>query len=259
MTDLILIDSASGIAMITLNRPESLNALSRALRRMLAEALQQADADSKVKAVILTGAGNRAFSAGLDLHELGDEMKDAGRDEMLDAFEDPARAVAECRKPVIAAINGLALTGGLELMLACDFAIAVDTARFADTHTRLGVTAMWGLSQRLPRAIGAARAKQMSFTGNFIDAQTALSWGLVNRLVPGSDLMAEARALAQDIVSNDAPAVALYKQLINQSMTQGLEQGLSSEQHLSSRFAASRSRDGLDNRQDAVRERGRTQ
>ena len=124
-----------------------------------------------------------------------------------DPAVNPAAAVLACRKPVIGAINGVAITGGFELALACDVLICSSAARFADTHARVGILPTWGLSQRLSRLIGPYRAKELSLTGNFVDASTALAWGLVNHVVPHGELLDLAHRLATDIASNDARAV----------------------------------------------------
>ena len=185
-----------GIAVVTFNRPEAMNALSRALRNALRQAIQALDADAEVKVIVLTGAGERAFTAGLDLKELGIEGLHAAN--ATEPEENPARAVLACSKPIIGAINGVAITGGFEVALACDVLICSINARFADTHARVGITPGWGLSQKLSRAIGPYRAKELSLTGNFLSAQQAYDWGLVNRVVEPADLMTAALDLAQD-------------------------------------------------------------
>ncbi|MFM2020794.1 MAG: hypothetical protein RJB02_502, partial [Pseudomonadota bacterium] len=159
-----------GIAIVTLNRPEAMNALSRALRAELAAAMRAVDADDAVRCVILTGAGERAFTAGLDLKELGTDTSNLGAANATSAEENPVKAIEQCRKPVIGAINGVAITGGFEVAIACDILIASTNARFADTHARVGILPGWGLSQKLSRMIGISRAKQLSFSGNFLDA-----------------------------------------------------------------------------------------
>jgi len=199
MTDLILTEIADGIATVTLNRPEAMNALSKALRHRLYAVMTALDADDAVRAVILTGAGTRAFTAGLDLKELGSQEGALGAANAEGADENPVKAIESCRKPVIGAINGVAITGGFEVALACDVLIASSNARFADTHARVGVVPGWGLSQKLSRMIGISRAKELSFTGNFLDAATAERWGLVNRVVAPESLLAEARRLAADM------------------------------------------------------------
>ena len=192
MTDpLVLTEKEEGVCLVTLNRPDALNALSSALRAALAETLIELSRDSDTEVIILTGAG-RAFTVGLDLKELGGEVDAASTTSSVDLSE----AMDRLPQPVIGAVNGFAITGGFELALMCDFLIASPEARFADTHARVGVVPGWGLSQRLPRLIGINRAKELSLTGNFLDAQTAEAWGLVNRVVPAEQLLPVARSLA---------------------------------------------------------------
>ncbi len=203
--DVVTRTTTDRVATITLNRPEARNALSRDVLRLLSELVVEADADRDVDVIVLTGA-DPAFCAGLDLKELGSgtatgPMPDFSRS---DGTAGPFPAVA---KPVIGAINGVAVTGGLELALACDFLVASDRARFADTHARVGIQPGWGLTVLLPEAVGMRRAREMSATGNFVDATTALAWGLVNHVVPHEDLLASAQGLGRDIVSNDQAAV----------------------------------------------------
>ena len=200
--EVVLYEVADRVATITLNRPEARNALSRAVLRELARAVRQADADDGVDVVILTGA-DPAFSAGIDLKELGA----GGNREMAAAPTEGRGPLPATEKPIIGAINGVAVTGGFEVALACDFLIASERARFADTHARVGIQPGWGLTVLLAEAIGLRRARQMSATGNFIDADTAVQWGLVNQVVAHDDLLPTCRALAADIVSNDQRAV----------------------------------------------------
>ena len=225
-TDLILVGVDNRIATLTLNRPESRNAMSTALLRDLWNAAKAAQADDDVDVLIVTGA-DPTFCAGLDLKELG-----AGAGALLGAAGVPTdtpetgtpkadtpesdSARPETRrpgplprgpKPVIGAINGAAITGGFELALACDFLVASNRARFADTHARVGIQPGWGLTVLLPQAIGLRRAREMSATGNFLDAQTALDWGVVNHVVSHDELIGFTRGLAADIASNDQRAV----------------------------------------------------
>jgi enoyl-CoA hydratase len=230
LTRQIVVSVEDGIAIITLDRPEAMNALSRALRDQLNAALRTCDADPEVRAVVLTGAGDRAFSAGLDRADLPQELADVRDDVATTANTDPATAVARCRLPVIAAVNGLCMTGGLELMLACDFAVASDTARFADTHARLGLVSMWGLSQRLQRAVGSARAKQMSLTGEFVSAPQALSWGLVNEVATPGRLRERALEMARAIAASNREAIMATKRLIDDGEALALPEGLALEQ-----------------------------
>jgi enoyl-CoA hydratase len=210
---MLLIEKADGVATVTMNRPEAMNAMSKALRAALAEAFTALEADDEVRAVVLTGAGERAFTAGLDLKELGAEGTGAANATAPSA--NPVKAMELCGKPVIGAINGVAITGGFELALACDVLIASTNARFADTHARVGIAPGWGLSQKLSRLIGIYRAKELSLTGNFLDAQTALAWGLVNRVVAPDELLPAARKLASDMASIPTEMSRFYKSLID--------------------------------------------
>lgn len=168
---MLLVEKQDGIAVVTLNRPEAMNALSKALRSELYKAMVALDADPEVRVVILTGAGERAFTAGLDLKELGSDAGAMGAANAEGADENPVKAIELCKKPVIGAINGVAITGGFEVALACDVLIASENARFADTHARVGIMPGWGLSQKLSRLIGLYRAKELSLTGNFLSAR----------------------------------------------------------------------------------------
>jgi enoyl-CoA hydratase len=201
--DVVLLAVADRVATITLNRPDARNALSRDVQRLLPALVAEADGRDDVDAIILTGA-DPAFCAGLDLKELG-----SGRLLTTAAHRvtEQARPFPKVAKPLIGAINGVAVTGGLELALNCDFLIASERARFGDTHSRVGVQPGWGLTVLLPQAVGVRRAREMSFTGNFIDAAQALAWGLVNHVVPHGELLPTARRLALDIVGNDQAGV----------------------------------------------------
>ncbi|MFN5645534.1 MAG: enoyl-CoA hydratase, partial [Sphingomonadales bacterium] len=246
-----------GIAIVTLNRPEAMNALSRALRAELAAAMRAVDADDAVRCVILTGAGERAFTAGLDLKELGTDTSNLGAANATSAEENPVKAIEQCRKPVIGAINGVAITGGFEVAIACDILIASTNARFADTHARVGILPGWGLSQKLSRIIGISRAKQLSFSGNFLDAETACAWGLVNSVVPADELMTHAKALARDIASVDSGMVATYKKLIDEGDAMSFGDAMAHEHACSSAANARVSAEEVEARRLAVIERGR--
>lgn len=196
----VLVDVSDRIGTITLNRPEARNALSSEVIRAVPAAIERLDEDHDVDVMILTGT-DPAFCAGLDLRELGDGGTNMGAGTgTRGPF--PART-----KPLIGAINGVAVTGGFELALCCDFLIASENARFADTHARVGVMPGWGLSVLLPQAIGVRRAREMSLTGNYLDAHTAGEWGLVNRVVPHAELLPTVRALAADMIGNDQAGV----------------------------------------------------
>jgi len=178
--DSIVLDIADGIAVATLNRPQQHNALSRELRDNLGLLLRDVERDDRVKVLIITGAGEKSFSAGADLKEF--EVAPLRTHEMgIDSAV--MLAFEALSKPVIAAVNGYAVTGGLEIVVNCDIPIASTNARFADTHARVGVLPGWGLSQYLQALVGPVRARYMAFTGNYVDAQTAKDWGLVLEVV----------------------------------------------------------------------------
>ena len=255
--ELVLVEIDGAVATVTLNRPEAMNALSRAVRRDLAAAMRRLEADTAVRVVILTGAGDRAFTAGLDLKELGNEGLGAANAEAAD--ENPVKAIELLTKPCIGAINGVAITGGFEVALACDVLIASDRARFADTHARVGVMPGWGLSQKLSRLIGPYRARELSLTGNFLDAATANAWGLVNRVVPAAELMATARALAADMATIDPAFSAAYKRLINDGYATTFGEGMAIEAERSTAANSQVSASAVEAARAAVQARGRTQ
>ncbi len=202
--DVVLLEVVERVATITLNRPGQRNALNRAVRRALPAAITRCDEDDDIDVMILTGA-DPAFCAGVDLKEFGagEVQQGEGFAEVGDGRGGFRGALPPHTKPLIGAVNGVAVTGGFEVALNCDFLVASERARFSDTHARVGVMPGWGLTVLLAQRIGVARAKQMSVTGNYIDAQRAYEWGLVNEVVPHEDLLAHCRRLAADIVSND--------------------------------------------------------
>ncbi|MDE2412291.1 MAG: enoyl-CoA hydratase [Sphingomonadales bacterium] len=257
MTLLVTIERDGPVALVTLNRPEAMNALSRELRAQLAGVMKELDGDDRIRAVVLTGAGTRAFTAGLDLKELGVEGLGAANADKPAA--NPVKAIEQCRKPVIGAINGVAITGGFEMALACDVLIASENARFADTHARVGIMPGWGLSQKLSRMIGITRAKELSLSGNFLDARTAAAWGLVNRVVPFDELIPAAKALAADMASADPVMIQAYKALIDDGYALPFREGLALEHERSSARNRAVSGDEVEARRLAVMERGRNQ
>ncbi|MCR2832471.1 enoyl-CoA hydratase [Parerythrobacter lacustris] len=259
MSETVLCEVADGIATVTLNRPDAMNALSKALRHRLFEVMTAVDGDAAVRAVILTGAGERAFTAGLDLKELGSQPGGLGAANAEGADENPVKAIELCRKPVIGAINGVAITGGFEVALACDVLIASTNARFADTHARVGIYPGWGLSQKLSRMIGISRAKELSFTGNFLDAETAKAWGLVNHVVAPDELLPLARKLAADMATIDPAFLANYKRLIDEGYAATFADGLARETRLSSAANAKVTPEDVEARRAAVQQRGRSQ
>lgn len=254
---LVLVTRDDGVATVTLNRPEAMNALSRALRAELAAAMRDLAADQSVRAIVLTGAGARAFTAGLDLKELGADTGNLGAANADGAEENPVKAIELCPQPVIGAINGVAITGGFEVALACDILIASTNARFADTHARVGILPGWGLSQKLSRIVGISRAKELSLTGNFLAADTACDWGLVNRIVAPDELLPVAQALARDIASIDPATVQTYKRLIDDGYAVPFGEALALE-HRTTSAANRRVRAAdVEARRLAVMQRGR--
>jgi enoyl-CoA hydratase len=254
-SSVLLVEKGDGIAQVTLNRPEAMNALSQELRQALTRAFRELAGDAGARVVILTGSG-RAFCAGLDLKELGSQSGPR-----LGAFteKDLIAAIREFPGPVIGAVNGFAITGGFELALACDFLIASSEARFADTHARVGILPGWGLSQKLPRMIGIGRAKELSFTGNYIGAEQALAWGLVNRVVAPAELLVTCQKLASDMLSCDAQSLRGYKQLIDEGYATTFAAGLRLEARASREHAKQITPEIVADRRGAVQERGRRQ
>ena len=253
--ELVLINKREGVAIVTLNRPDALNALSMALRNAIADTFDQLEADPDVQVIILTGAG-RAFTVGLDLKELGGEKPaDAAV-----SSRDLSDAIGALSKPVIGAVNGFAITGGFEIALMCDFLIASPSARFADTHARVGVVPGWGLSQRLPRLIGINRAKELSLTGNYLDAETACAWGLVNRVVPAEELLPTCEALARDIVSTDPVTRGEIRRIMDAGWAATLGEGLELEDTASRAHSKSQVRaEKVAQRRKDIQNRGRVQ
>jgi enoyl-CoA hydratase len=205
-TDLVLVDVADRVATVTLNRPEARNALDSALMQALPEAMREVGEDDDVDVVILTGA-DPAFCAGLDLKELastGGNLDSQGDERSRDWNRTFWRPID---KPVIGAVNGAAITGGLEVALQCDFLVASERAVLGDTHAKVGVIPGGGMSVLLPQRIGFPKAVQMSLTGRFLDAGEALQWGLVTHVVPHDELLSFTAQLAADIVGAQRHAV----------------------------------------------------
>lgn len=252
MSDVILIDVADGIAVVTMHRPDARNALNTELRRAVPATLRELDADPAVRVMILTGS-DPAFCAGLDLKELGA----SGLSADPDATPLPFGALT---KPLIGAVNGAAVTGGFELALGCDLLIASERARFADTHARVGVMPGWGLTVLLPQAIGIRRARQMSFTGNYIDAATALAWGLVNEVVAHDALLDRARELAADMASVPPTGLAAIKDAYRAASAPADEPALAAEASYSRAWArASFDPAALTAARESIQARGREQ
>jgi enoyl-CoA hydratase len=251
---LVLIDKQEGIATVTLNRPTKLNALNRDLRLAFCHAMQQLRAHPEVRAVIITGAG-RAFCVGLDLRELSTGaggIRDEGNVTFISVIED-------MEVPVIAAVNGFAVTGGFEIVLAADMVIAAEEAQFADTHARVGVMPGGGMSARLPRAVGIRKAKELSLTGNYLGARDAERMGLVNRVVPQDQLLTAARELASQIAGANQKIVREMKKLYGQTTGSTLNEALRIEQETFRAFNRQTNPADLEQSREAVMERGRSQ
>ena len=247
-SDILLIDTADRVRTLTLNRPEARNALSSALRKQFFAALRDAEADDTVDVVIFTGA-DPVFCAGLDLKELGDTTE----------LPDISPKWPPMSKPVIGAINGAAVTGGLELALYCDFLIASDRARFADTHARVGLLPTWGLSVRLPQKVGVGMARRMSMTGDYLSATDALRAGLVTEVVPHEQLMPAARAIAASIVGNNQKAVRALLESYHRIDGADTSTGLWMEAESSLAWMRSASGDDIAASRASVMDRGRAQ
>ncbi|MDX1733096.1 MAG: enoyl-CoA hydratase [Halioglobus sp.] len=253
----MLIDREDGYAVLTLNRPESRNALSPQLLTDLCSSFRELARDSSVRAVVLIGAGS-AFCAGLDLKAMGES--EAGLDVFsIHGEHDIVAAMEAFDRPIIVGVNGVAATGGFELALMGDILIASSTARFADTHARVGLAPGWGLSQKLARIIGPSRAREAHFTANFITAEQADAWGLVSRVVDPDELREECCQVARDIVSCVPETVRVYKQMVNDGLQMYLGAGLVMERNVMGPVNRSVSGSAIADRRSGVQERGKKQ
>jgi enoyl-CoA hydratase/carnithine racemase len=226
MNEQIILTIEDSIATITLNRPDKLNAISLTMLEQLENCIAQLENNREVRAVIITGAGDRAFSVGADIKEWERVIADDPL-AMWRAWDRPGHRVfdrlARLHLPTIAAVNGYAFGGGLELALACDLRVASDRAEFALPETKIGTQPGWTGSQRLPALIGAARAKQMIFTGARIKADVAEKWNLVNEVVSHEQVLNRAREIANQIATNAPLAVQFAKTIIDAGAGQGTE------------------------------------
>lgn len=251
---IVLIERDGAVAIVTMNRPDALNALSRALRAELVKTFAELAADESVRVAVLTGAG-RAFTAGVDLKEAGQTGFALGAD---GGDIDLAQGLAAFPWPIIGAINGFAITGGFELALMCDVLLASENAKFADTHARVGIMPGWGLSQKLSRLIGISRAKELSFSGNFIDAETSERWGLVNRVYAADQLLPAAIELAQEMASCDPVLLRNYKRIIDDGFAETFGDGKTLEVARSAEHAAGVTAQSVEAARQAVTARGRS-
>lgn len=260
MSDVLKIEKKGGYAIMTLNRPDAMNALNAPLRQAIADAALELENDPDIRVIILTGAGTRAFTAGLDLKELGSgDGSIGGTVSGSGKASDPVRALGQFSGPIIGAINGVAITGGFEVALAADVLIASENARFADTHARVGIIPGWGLSQKLSRLIGISRAKELSLTGNFLSAEMAERWGLVNRVVAADELLPVCEQLAEDMLSVEPHMLSLYKKLIDDGFGMPFAEAMEHENKTNREGNAAVSAEEIEKRREAVRARGKSQ
>jgi len=223
-----LYEKDAGIATITINRPKALNALNKQAVQEISARLDEAEEDETVKVIVITGAGDKGFCVGLDLKSVKgisavDGMNLSLRGQKL------TKKIEELRKPVIAAINGYALGGGLEMAMSCDLRIASDNARMGQTELNVGLIPGWGGTQRLPRLVGRAMAKELIFTAKMIDANTAKQLGLLNEVVPSDELKSAVKKFAAELLTKPPVGLQLAKQLINSSIETDLTKGLVQE------------------------------
>ena len=239
----IIVEIEDHVALIKLNRPDALNALNQQLVGELCTALEEADANDKVRCIVLTGS-DKAFAAGADIKEMSSmTFADVNTTNLFATVNDRIVAI---RKPIIAAVSGYALGGGCELAMACDFIIASDTAKFGQPEVNLGVIAGIGGSQRLTRFVGKSKAMDMNLTGRFMDAEEAERSGLVSRVVPAKKLMDEATGAAQKIAEKSMIAIRAAKEAVNRSYETTLAEGLLFERRVfHSLFATEDQKEGM--------------
>jgi enoyl-CoA hydratase len=221
----LLFELSDGIARVTVDRPDKLNALNSAVIAELGDAVTRIETDAAVRGVILTGSGQKAFVAGADIAELTAQTPMEGKARSA-AGQQVFRRLERCGKPVIAAINGFALGGGCELAMACHIRIAAEHARFGQPEVKLGIGPGYGGTARLPRLVGKGRALELLLTGGMIDAAEAYRIGLVNRVVPADRLMAEAEALLRTILENGLLAVRACLEAVDAGLETSLDQAL---------------------------------
>ncbi|XP_021774285.1 probable enoyl-CoA hydratase 1, peroxisomal [Chenopodium quinoa] len=217
-------EPTTGIAQVMINRPKSLNSLTRSMMRSLAQAFKSLDADEFVKVIILSGSG-RAFCSGVDLTAAEDVFKG----DVKDVEGDPVAQMERCKKPIIGAISGFAVTAGFEIALACDIIVAAKSTKFIDTHARFGIFPSWGLSQKLSRIIGPNKAREVSLSATPLTAEQAEKLGFVNYVVEVGELMKKAQEIAASIAKNNQDLVLRYKSVINDGLKLSLGDALALE------------------------------
>jgi enoyl-CoA hydratase len=225
MPSTLLFELTDGVARLTVNRPDKLNALNAIVIAELGDAVTRIETDSAIRGVIVTGAGTKSFVAGADIKELTDQGPTGGRNRSL-LGQQVFRRLERCGKPVIAAINGFALGGGCELAMACHLRVASETAKFGQPEVKLGIAPGYGGTVRLPRLIGKARALELLLTGEMIDAEEARRIGLVNRVVPGDRLLPEAEGLLRGILENGPLAIRACLEAVDTGSDMSMDQAL---------------------------------
>ena len=241
----ITIERRDGIATLTVNRPDKLNALNAETVAEIDRAFRSFAEDADVRGIVVTGAGEKAFVAGADIGELA-EMDPIGGIRVSRQGQETFRFIERLHKPVVAAVNGYALGGGLELALACHLRIAAENARFGLPEVKLGIIPGYGGTVRLPRLVGRGRALELILTGEMIDAAEAYRIGLVNRVVPQGELLAAAEALLGKILANGPIAVALALESVDHGYNTAADEALSLEAHLFGLLAATQDmREGM--------------
>jgi enoyl-CoA hydratase len=225
MASTLLFELTDGIARITVNRPDKLNALNAIVIAELGDAVTRIETDSAVRGAILTGAGAKAFVAGADIAELTEQGATGGRSRAL-VGQQVFRRLERCGKPVIAAVNGFALGGGCELAMACHLRVASEQAKFGQPEVKLGIAPGYGATVRLPRLVGKGRALELLLTGEMIDAKEAFRIGLVNRVVPADRLLAEAEAMLRTILTNGPLAIRACLEAVDNGLDMTVDQAL---------------------------------
>ena len=251
---MIKLEKQNGIATVTLSRAKKQNALSFEMFVELNKAIKNIKRDRSIRAVVINGDGKH-FCAGMDLMELASGNGETAADADVNALAD---TIARFKGPVIAAVNGHAVTAGFELALACDVIIASKKARFADTHARVGILPGWGLSQRLPRLIGLSRAKELSFTGQPIYGEQAVAWGLANHVTEPENLLSKAEELAEHMCACVPHILQQYKVLIDTGYNMHLNEALAWENREAIISAEKATGDLIASRRAAVFDKGRS-
>jgi enoyl-CoA hydratase len=229
--DFLFLEKENGIGVLSINRPEALNALNLDIMKELKRATDDVSRDDEIQVLIITGAGEKSFVAGADIKFMQNLNPVEGRDWGI-LGQRVFRAIEELEKPVIAAVNGFALGGGCELAMAADIRLASEKAKFGQPEVGLGITPGHGGTQRLPRLVGAGRAKELCLTGDIIDAQEAYRIGLVNHVYPADKLMEAAKAMARRILQRAPIAVRYSKVAINRGMQTDIDTAMSIEADL---------------------------